>query len=162
MLHQWKEAAAAYRRALQADPRLPEAHFDLGVALQSQGDYAGAIAAYQAAVQLRPESADTFNNLGNCHQRLGDLPQAEAAYRRSWPSANYGGAMSNLGTVLQETGRGDEAVGLFRAAWIGADAIAHAVNLGPPSAGKAVFPKLNRCCASRSIATLTMPKRLTI
>jgi predicted O-linked N-acetylglucosamine transferase (SPINDLY family) len=131
-LRRWKDASAAYRRFLRADPRSPDAHFALGSALQSLGDYGDAIGAYQAAVQFRPEFADALNNLGNCHQLLGELPQAEAAYRRAMAlRPSYAGAMSNLGTILQTTGRIDEAIELLRgAAKLEPGVVLHAVNLG--------------------------------
>ena len=159
------EAAAAYRRALHADPRSADAHFALGIALQALGDYGGATGAYEPAVQFQPDFADAFNNLGNCHQLCGDLRQAESAYRQALAlRPNYADAMSNLGTVLQKMGQIDEAIELLRAAAeLEPDVALHAVNLGlMPSAGNGTSPKrrpvLRRAARSRR---KPMPKRHT-
>jgi tetratricopeptide (TPR) repeat protein len=48
------QAASKFRHALKLQPDSPEAHHYLGVALEKQGDTAGATAAYQTALDLNP------------------------------------------------------------------------------------------------------------
>jgi protein O-GlcNAc transferase len=75
-LNRHAEAAAAYRRALHADPSSADAHFALGVALQSQGDHAGAIVAYQSAIALHPDHVGAIANLGIALQESAQFDEA--------------------------------------------------------------------------------------
>src|SRR5262249_52291253 len=88
------EAAAAYRRAIELKPDLPEAHCNLGRVLQRQGEFTQALAALQRGHELgsrRPgwpySSArwvEECRRLGELEARLpavlwGDAPLADAA-----------------------------------------------------------------------------------
>ncbi|HUO80438.1 MAG TPA: tetratricopeptide repeat protein [Steroidobacteraceae bacterium] len=116
-LGRWGEAAAAYRHVLAIDPALADAHYALGVALQSQADYPAAIAAYGQALVLAPELADAHSGLGICRQLAGQPAAAEAAYRAALALRPGDPAvLSNLGVLLGEAGRTDEALALLRAA----------------------------------------------
>ena len=50
----------AYRRSIEAQPDVPEAHVNLGLNLQNAGDLDAAIASYRCAMRLRP---DTFGRI---------------------------------------------------------------------------------------------------
>lgn len=131
-LGRWSEAATAYRHVLTADPARADVQHALGVALQSQADYAGAIEAYAAAISLAPDSAGAYVGLGICEQLAGRPAAAEAAYRQALALAPLDAAvLSNLGVLLGEAGRLDEAVALLQAALERAPlAASSAVNLG--------------------------------
>ncbi|MGO8858624.1 MAG: tetratricopeptide repeat protein [Steroidobacteraceae bacterium] len=131
-LGRFADAAAAYRRALRAEPCSADAYFALGVALQSQGEYLEAIDAYEHAVRFQADYFAALNNLGNCQQRCGRIAEAVTAYTRALAlKPSEAGTMANLGTALQGVGRLDEAVGLLRAAVeLEPQATPHAVNLG--------------------------------
>src|SRR5919201_6081830 len=58
-----REAEAAYRRAIEHDPRLPEAHNNLGVALRARGEDDAALDAFRTAVALRSNYAEALNNV---------------------------------------------------------------------------------------------------
>ena len=91
-------------------PDLPEAHFNLGNALQSLGRFDEAIVAYRRAVELRPTYAEALNNLGNSLRSRGLYADAEGAYRKaSAIDPNYADAQSNLGMSLQNQGLLEEA-----------------------------------------------------
>ena len=59
------EAVSYYRRAIELEPGLAQAFFNLGTALNSAGDVNGAIACYQRALALRPTYVEAHCNLGN-------------------------------------------------------------------------------------------------
>jgi predicted O-linked N-acetylglucosamine transferase (SPINDLY family) len=101
-LHRYAEAAAAYRRVLQADPHSPDAHFALGVSLHSlRGHGSLAAAAYTQALALRPDHTDAMSNLGTLLQEMGRLEEAvallQAAVDRQPSRASYA---VNLGIAL--------------------------------------------------------------
>src|SRR5919204_423884 len=57
------EAETAYRRAIECNPRLAEAHNNLGVVLRSRGEDDAALDAFRTAVALRPTYAEALNNV---------------------------------------------------------------------------------------------------
>lgn len=77
-----EQALPALRRALELDPKLAEAHFELGNIHSQQGRQEEAIAAYQAAVKINPEYAQAYHRLGQAYSRAGRKAEAEAALSR--------------------------------------------------------------------------------
>jgi tetratricopeptide (TPR) repeat protein len=75
-----EEAITAYRRALEIDPRLADAHLNLGRLLHERGEAATAEAHYRQALAARPEDATAIFNLGVALQDLGRLSEATDAY----------------------------------------------------------------------------------
>ncbi len=57
------EAVAAYRRALALAPKLPAAHYNLGIALREAGDLRGAAIAFRDAVRLDPRDYEGIQNV---------------------------------------------------------------------------------------------------
>ena len=62
-LEKFDEAIDQLRFVLAKDPRHPQAHIDLAVALNRRGDPAGAIREYEAARLLAPDDPRLMNNL---------------------------------------------------------------------------------------------------
>lgn len=77
------EAAAAYRRALQADPNHADAHLNLGRLLHEDGRLPEAEAAYRASLTADPSAARAAFNLGVVLEDQGRVAEAQAAYRTS-------------------------------------------------------------------------------
>jgi tetratricopeptide (TPR) repeat protein len=75
-----KCAAAAFKLALRLEPRLAEAHFDLGLVRQSQQQPAAAISEFRLAVQYDPALLLAHCELGSS---LGDPTEAEAEFRKA-------------------------------------------------------------------------------
>ncbi len=111
------DAIIHYRAALALDPDLPEAHNNLGVALENSGRLDEALGHYRAAVVCRPGYAEAYVNLGNALAGQGKGGEAVAAYRRaieidpSRPEAHY-----NLGNCLYVLRKLTEAAAAFRRA----------------------------------------------
>ena len=53
----WDVAEGHFKKALEADPQLAEAQFNLGVALDKLGKHDEAKIAFEKATQLAPENA---------------------------------------------------------------------------------------------------------
>jgi tetratricopeptide (TPR) repeat protein len=76
-------ALSLLERAAQKDPPAP-VWFDLGLARQDLGDYAGAASAYRKAIELRPDHAEAAFNLGVVLQETGNLDEAMRAYAQAY------------------------------------------------------------------------------
>ena len=64
-LGDWERAEPLYREAIRQEPRLPLAHYNLGVLLQQQREFPAARRAFEAALVHQPHFPEALNNLGN-------------------------------------------------------------------------------------------------
>lgn len=69
-----------YEEALRIDPKLAQAHSNLGNALKLKGDLAGALNSYEAAIAIDPNFANPHNGRGNVFYDKGDMANAIASY----------------------------------------------------------------------------------
>src|SRR5262249_4381763 len=103
-------AAAAFRRAVQLDPRLARAGVMLGVALRRQGDHQGALASFRKAVEIDPKDANAQYSLGKELKVAGDNAGAIAAFQRAIElKPDFEMAHYNLGLALRAQGNKDAA-----------------------------------------------------
>lgn len=111
------EAEAQYRAAIDANPAFHLARTNLGHVLLGRGDYAGALAQYEEVARLDAGDGVAWNNVGLALHKLKRLDEAEKSYRRSADLAPYLAAPRiNLGDLLLESGRREEAVAEYRRA----------------------------------------------
>lgn len=78
-----EEAAACFRRALEADPRHYRALTNLGNVALEQGRVDDAIAAYQRALELNDAFANAHHNLAVAYRRKGELGKSVRSLRRA-------------------------------------------------------------------------------
>jgi tetratricopeptide (TPR) repeat protein len=105
-----EQAMAAYTRALEMDPGLPDAHVNLGRLLHERGDAAGAERHYRLALAALPEDPTSAYNLGVALQDLGRAREAVAAYEAALArDANYADAHYNLAGLYEELGEPEAA-----------------------------------------------------
>lgn len=84
----WEEAATVCRDGLARianpdDPNRTPLLANLGAALQSSGDTAGALDAYREALRLSPDLPEVHNNLARLHQETGNPDAAIEELRRA-------------------------------------------------------------------------------
>ncbi len=106
-----EDAAAAYRRAIEIEPRFAEAHANLGAVLARLGRYDEAVLADKRALEINPRLTAARLNLGIAHYRAGALAaalEALQAVHRAEPSLLQ--ARQLLGLVLVELGRDADAI----------------------------------------------------
>jgi len=70
--------AAELREAIKLDPRRADAHLELGIVLEKQGDLAGAIEAIRRAAELSPKNPVPHYRLSRLYARTGDSAKADA------------------------------------------------------------------------------------
>lgn len=131
-LRDYAAAEAAYRRTLAIDPAYRAALSNLAVVLRHQEDkLQPALQAALLAVEAAPDDADNWNNLGLISRDLGDPGAAGECIGRALSLAAKAEYLQNMGTLLLDARRIDEAIAYFGKA-IAADpanADAH-MNLG--------------------------------
>jgi Flp pilus assembly protein TadD len=105
---------------LQWQPANAQAHNNLGVVLERQGNLLAASDSYRRATELKQDFAEAHHNLGAVLQQQGRDDQAIACWRRAVRlKPTLAAAHQNLGKVLAGQGRFDEA----GAAWLAALAV---------------------------------------
>ncbi len=111
------QAAACYRRAIDARPDIPDLANNLGHVLTQQGRLDEAVACIRRAIALRPEFAQAHYNLGIALAEQGRLNEAVACYHRVIDlQPHIPEAHNSLGYTLEKLGRLDAAVACFRTA----------------------------------------------
>lgn len=110
-------AIRLYRRALEANPDLADAHFALGYAYEKQGDYDKALAAYRQAVTLSPLNADYLYAVGYVYERKKEWNTAVESYRRAFaikpddPDIAFA-----IGYVCEQMGKYPDAIDAYKRA----------------------------------------------
>lgn len=118
---QFADAIATLQQAIKLNSNYPEAHFQLGEMYRGQKRSDEAIAHYRQALKLQPNNAFAWNALaGATMDGMGSqdaYEQAEKAYKEAIRhQSNIPEFYLNLGVLLREQGRHDEAMTLFRKA----------------------------------------------
>lgn len=115
---QYKEAAAAYQKALPLAKkgnvaivlsRLADAY-----AKAKENDQA--VATYQKALALKPDDAALHNNLGSLYAGMGKLQEAQAQFQKAatLDPTNAGRYYFNIGAIMYNAGKMDEALTAFK------------------------------------------------
>jgi len=108
------EAEKFFQQILQTNPDHPEAHFNLGYALQDLGKLEEAVACYHKALAIKLDYPEAHNNLGNVLKNLGKLEKALASYEKALAlKPDYPEANNNRGVALRDLGRLEDAVASY-------------------------------------------------
>lgn len=113
----WDRAAAACQRALQADPRVAQAHFLAGLIAGHHGEMATAVRAFSTALELDPRHAAAGAQLARCLVSVGQFAEAEAvADGLPVDSLQDPATLDVVATAYSHIGKQDKALPLFRRA----------------------------------------------
>lgn len=114
---QQHEALALLERAVRIAPGDGQAHFNLAVTLQAQGDLARAVSHYQQALALAPQHLGVLNNLSDLYRRRGRPEEGWALMQRYLAlGGDAAGLEIRLAKLALDTRRLDEAEQWFQAA----------------------------------------------
>jgi tetratricopeptide (TPR) repeat protein len=114
---QFREAVVDYQAAVQADPKLHPAFFELGATYHSQQQYAKAVAAFGQAISLKSDQWNYYD--GRCTSlasmsRWNDaIRDCEAAVRLKPGNANL---IAFLGRLYEEGGQKQRAIEMYKLA----------------------------------------------
>ena len=106
-----REAADAYRQALELDPAFADAHLNLGRLLHEAGRTVEAEAHYRRALESRPDDPTAHFNLGVALQDLGRLSEAAEVYEKALElDPDLADAHYNIAVVYEDLGRKRSAI----------------------------------------------------
>lgn len=112
-----EEAQRAYRRALEIDPNVGDAHLNLGKLCHEAGRLDEAEKHYRAAARLASREAAPYFNLGVLLEDLKRPREAVECYKESLSrDPAFADAHYNLGLLLENLGNKTEAFTHLRAA----------------------------------------------
>jgi Flp pilus assembly protein TadD len=118
----FREAAEAYRKCLELNPRHEDSLYYLGTSLYEQGEYAESLAALRKLTEANPESGRGWAQLANTLSTLApgapqDFEAARQAYQRNIEvNKEQAGPFLRLGTLDLNQGKLSEALTRFRLA----------------------------------------------
>ena len=114
---QLEEAIASHKVAISIEPHLAENHFLLGLAYNTNHQFALAIQHYRIALSYDQNYGVAWNNLGASLESMGDKSGAKTAYITAIRlNPQHAEAQNNLAAIYSEEGRLDEASTHFKAA----------------------------------------------
>jgi protein O-GlcNAc transferase len=108
-------AAVDFRQAISSNPQHSQALAQLGLLMLAREAWDDAAAVLERAVTTDATAAPVFVNLAIARYRQRRIDDAIACYERALaldPSLDI--AANNLATILEEIGRAEEAVGIWR------------------------------------------------
>jgi tetratricopeptide (TPR) repeat protein len=115
----YSDAIHSFRLALGSNAHLSSAHYGIGLAMRSLGDFAGAQSEFESALKLDPQDSLSHYQLGRILEQKEDPSRAIAHLeeaRRLQP--NMAAAYAELGSLYRRSDRSEEAEKAFRQAII--------------------------------------------
>jgi tetratricopeptide (TPR) repeat protein/SAM-dependent methyltransferase len=103
-------------RAIALNPRVPEFHYNIGLAYGALGRFDEAAAHNRRAVALRPDYVEAHRNLGNALNAQGQPAQALESYHRALALRPAPDLHFNIANVLAARGDDGEAIAHYREA----------------------------------------------
>ncbi len=110
------DAVAAYRKAIEADPKASGALVNLGTIAFRMRKLKDAAAFYERAMEADPEYPLAHFNIGNLNDEQGNFPVARQHYLEAIRlNPRYGDAYFNLALLCERNGEFLQAIGYWQA-----------------------------------------------
>jgi len=114
---EFREAASAYKKLTEQDPKNAVVYNKLGIALHKEYDLSGALRSYERAVKLDPTYADAQNNIGVIWYDKKKFGRAIRAYQKAIKMrADLAVSFSNLGYAYFADKKYEESINAFQQA----------------------------------------------
>jgi tetratricopeptide (TPR) repeat protein len=110
------EATAAARQAVKLAARSPQAHLNLGIALEASGKLEDAAAEYDVATRIKPDYATAWWSLGLVDGKLKKQDAAIAALEKARTLSPTAARIADLGVAWRDKGDLAKAGALFKEA----------------------------------------------
>jgi len=81
-LNDLQGARKAFKNVIRKTPENPYTHYQLGLTLESEGDFEAAIESYRTAQRLNPGYLDAYAGVASVYDKLGAFKQAYQAIRK--------------------------------------------------------------------------------
>jgi tetratricopeptide (TPR) repeat protein len=134
----WREYLI--RRALEFDAANPDVVYEMGALLQQLKRPREALPYFERHLDMVSDDQQTLVQIGKCYSDLAQYPAAEATLRRAIALADDAVGEYNLGYVLDQVGRTDEAERQYqRALALNPGLAAAHTNLGAALAARGQF-----------------------
>jgi len=113
----WQNSVTLMEHAIAVTDNNYVAHFNIGIAYESEKKLNDAIRHYAEALRIEPDSAEAHNNLGLTLSRQGEVELAIGHYYDALRcDPGHTKAHNNLGNALVSQGKIDEALVVYRKA----------------------------------------------
>ncbi len=115
--HKWKQAATAFRQAVEREPELAEGYWNLGLVERYRGENARAIDALQRAVELDPGNIPAFISLAAVYSMESRWLESATALRSAiCLDPHHAQAYYGLGVACSHSRMYPEAIAAFQQA----------------------------------------------
>ena len=106
-----QEAISLFQKAIGLEPRLAEAHNNLGVIYNNLGQFREAVSSLQEAIKLDPRFTEAYYNLGNTYFNLKEYDKAALLYQKAIElEPKFTEAYGRLGSVYINLKKYSEAI----------------------------------------------------
>jgi len=113
----WRNSHTLFEHALEVVPDNWAAHNYLGVVLEKEGNYQGAIAEFSQAVRIKPDYLESSINRGLVLAKLNLPDEAMKSFRQALHyNPDSADILNNIGYLMFRQGNADEAIATLREA----------------------------------------------
>src|SRR4030095_690863 len=110
-------AIASLKRAVELSPDMPEARYNLGVALWYSGQRTSALESLEHSIRLDPSAAEVYSFLGMARRETGELDRARPLLQRAIAlSPTLQAPYFDLGVLCLRSGQTEKGIGQLEAA----------------------------------------------
>ena len=116
-LFRYDAAVECYTESIKIKPNYTDAYYNMGKALQDQGDVDAALEIYDKAIKINPNYADAYNNIGTIFYKKDEFDQAISYISSALKiNPNDADAYTNMGNALRDKGELDAAIDSYKQA----------------------------------------------
>jgi len=116
-LFRYDAAVECYTESIKIKPNYTDAYYNMGKALQDQGDVDAALEIYDKAIKINPNYADAYNNIGTIFYKKDEFDQAISYISSALKiNPNDADAYTNMGNALRDKGDLDAAIDSYEQA----------------------------------------------